>query len=102
MIILSFTAGFVWVVFYKLLQAFRRLLGRGRVFCMAEDFLLAVVFAVSTYLFMYQTCGGLVRGYNYIVMLLGIISACVLFGRIRTAVIVRRVKKQMQQEDTAK
>lgn len=100
MIILSFTAGFVWVLLYKLIRGLRKLLGRGKLACMAEDFLLAVVFAVSTYMFMFQTCGGLVRGYNYIVMLLGVVSACVLCGRIRTAFIVRKVKKQMRQEDT--
>lgn len=61
---------------------------------MAEDFVLAVIFAVSTYIFMYKTGGGMVRGYSYIALLMGIISAWSLWGRIRDCIIVRAAKKQ--------
>lgn len=70
--------------------------------CRLEDFILAVVFAFTTYMFMYETCGGLVRGYNYILLVLGVISAVVLFSKVETALMVRRVRKRKAEENENK
>lgn len=70
--------------------------------CRLEDFVLAVIFAVTTYMFMFKTCGGLVRGYNYILLVLGVISACVLFSKVETALMVRRARKRKAEENENK
>lgn len=98
MILLSLVLGFVWVLIYRLIGLFRRFLGRGKAVCMMEDFFLAIIFAVSTYMFMYNTCDGLVRGYNYIALTSGILCGVFFIGKLRTAYVVRMVKKQLKQE----
>ncbi|MGN0165620.1 MAG: spore cortex biosynthesis protein YabQ [Lachnospiraceae bacterium] len=98
MIILSFVAGLAWVVIYKTIHAFRTILERGRLACAIEDLVLAVSIAVGTYMFMFRTCGGLVRGYNYIALLLGIIFTGTLFKKVETAVLVRKERRRILQE----
>lgn len=101
MILLSFAAGFAWTVAYRLLGLFRRFLGRGKTVCMLEDFFLAIIFAVSTYMFMYETCGGLVRGYNYLALILGIVFGTAVLGKLRTVCIVRAAERQEKRENSS-
>jgi hypothetical protein len=65
-IFLSVVIGLFLVPAYELLYFVRRAVKRSRLLCKAEDFLLAIAFAIASYYFMFFTCGGVVRGYNYI------------------------------------
>jgi hypothetical protein len=65
-IFLSVVIGLFLVPAYELLYILRKALKRSRFLCKAEDFLLAIAFAITSYYFMFYTCGGVVRGYNYI------------------------------------
>lgn len=87
-------AGFVWVLLYNAIEAMRGFFERGILLRVVEDFIIAVVFAVSTYMFMYMKCDGVVRGYNYVSLAGGVATACIILEKIREMIYVRRAQKR--------
>lgn len=87
-------AGFVWVLLYNIIEAVRDFFERGILLRVVEDFIIAVVFAVSTYMFMYIRCDGVVRGYNYVSLVGGVAAACIILEKIREMIYIRRAQRR--------
>ena len=90
----GFFAGIAWVLIYNTIEAIRNFFDRGKVLRIIEDILIAIAFAVTTYSFMYVKCGGVVRGYNYISLIGGIATACIVHEKIMEKIYVRRAEKR--------
>lgn len=92
-------AGFLWVLVYNVIEAVRSFLERGLILRIIEDFIIAIVFAVSTYMFMYARCNGVVRGYNYVSLAGGVVVACIILEKIREMIYIRRVQKRLGRDN---
>ncbi len=83
MILLSAAAGFFGVTGYLILSVIRRIIGRNSFVCFVEDCILAFIYAVAAYYFMYRVGGGTVIGYNYVFLVLGALIAYRLWGSVK-------------------